>query len=118
MALTAQPMSTQPKSQPLLTLDKSLSAKELVDTRDNFSAIVVAGAHLWLGGDEGTRIDRMIQDGAGNFGSHRRFDLSTILSLPSVDTEIDIEGLDFNGGYLWLIGWMCRKRRRAPNLIR
>src|SRR5215510_6632520 len=40
MALTAQPMSTQPKSQPLLTLDKSLSAKELVDTRDNFSAIV------------------------------------------------------------------------------
>jgi len=107
--------SVEPKSRPFLTLDKTLPPAELTDARNNFSAIVLAGGHLWLGGDEGTLIDRMTPDGAGNFGAHRRFDLATVLALPvpGADSEIDIEGLDFNGGYLWIVGSHSLKRKKA-----
>ena len=71
-----------PLSSPILRLDPSLTKKELAKIRDNFSAIVLHGSHLWLGGDEGTSIDRMTLDADGNFGSHTRFDLAPLLKLP------------------------------------
>ena len=38
----------------------------------------------------------------GDFGSHQRFDLEPLLKLPDgTKGEIDIEGLDVDGGYLW-----------------
>ena len=73
--------------------------------------------HLWLGGDEGTSIDRMTRDWSGNFGSHKRFDLKDLLKLPGgTKEEIDIEGLDVNGGYLVrLIGSHSAKRKKAED---
>ena len=95
-----------------LTLDKNLP--NLEDIRNNFSAIVAAGNFLWLGGDEGTQIDRMTADSAGNYGAHRRFELASLLpDLPAGGTEIDIEGLDEDQGYLWLIGSHSKKRKKA-----
>lgn len=97
-------------------LDTAIPAEHLPDIRDNFSAIALSGGHLWLGGDEGTQIDRMTADRAGNFGQHQRFDLAALLKLPSgADSEIDIEGLDFNGGYLWMIGSHSLKRAKADD---
>jgi Protein of unknown function (DUF3616) len=93
-------MPDTPKSSPILRLDPTLSKKELAKIRDNFSAVVLHGSHLWLGGDEGTSLDRMTRDAVGNFGSHTRFDLAPLLRLPGGGAEIDIEGLDVDGGYL------------------
>src|SRR5688500_3728602 len=106
-------MPDRPKRSPILRLDPTLSKKELEKIRDNFSAVVLHGSHLWLGGDEGTSIDRMTQDSDGNFGSHTRFDLAPLLNLPGGEEEIDIEGLDVDGGYLWMIGSHSLKRKKA-----
>jgi Protein of unknown function (DUF3616) len=87
--------------------------KDLPKARDNVSAIVLRGDHLWLGGDEGTSIDRMTRNAVGDFDSHTRFDLHGILKLPAAPKEeIDIEGLDVDGGYLWLIGSHSAKRKK------
>ena len=106
-------MPDVPLSSPILRLDSSLPKEELAKIRDNFSAVVLHGSHLWLGGDEGTSIDRMTRDADGNFGSHTRFDLAPLLKLPGGGGEIDIEGLAVDGGYLWLIGSHSLKRKKA-----
>ena len=106
-------MPEVPLSSPFLRLDPSLPKKELAKIRDNFSAVVLHGSHLWLGGDEGTSIDRMTREADGNFGSHTRFDLAPLLQLPGGGEEIDIEGLAVDGGYLWLIGSHSLKRKKA-----
>ena len=46
-------MADKPKSV-LLRFNPGLPPKELKKVRDNVSAIVLDGNHLWLGGDEGT----------------------------------------------------------------
>ena len=98
-------MADRPKRHPILRFNPALSKKDLEKVRDNVSAIVVDGNHLWLGGDEGTSIHRMTRDASGNYGDHTTFELKDILKLPApAKEEIDIEGLDVNGGYLWLIG--------------
>jgi hypothetical protein len=60
-------MADVPLSTPVLRLDSSIPKKELAKIRDNFSAIVLQDSHLWLGGDEGTSIDRLTR------GRRRRF---------------------------------------------
>jgi hypothetical protein len=98
---------------PTLTFNASLG--DVDDLRNNLSAIVLQGPHLWLGGDEGTLLDRLTKDAAGNYGAHKRFELSTLLNLADKGpkrAEMDIEGLDFDGGYIWVTGSHCRKRKR------
>ncbi len=101
----------------ILTLDPAIPSADRLKIRDNFSAIVSAGKHLWLGGDEGTAVDRMTVDASGNFGQHQRTDLGKFFKLAADDQgvikEIDIEGLDLNGGYLWVVGSHCLKRKKA-----
>jgi len=113
------PKFAKPKSQPILSLDPSLgSKKDLAKIRDNFSAIVLTGDYVWLGGDEGTQIDRMKRGHGGDFAQHRRFDLGPLVSLPvqgSKPSEIDIEGLDFDGSCLWLVGSHSLKRKKVED---
>lgn len=101
----------------MLRLDPSLgSKKDLAKIRDNLSAIVLAGNHVWLGGDEGTHLHRMTRDADGNFGDHERFDLLSLLDLPDQrgkPSEIDIEGLDVDEGFVWLVGSHSRKRKKV-----
>jgi hypothetical protein len=78
----------------------------------NFSGIVVDGDLLWLGIDEGTQIDRFKRDASGNYGSQRRFPLSPLLDLPGGKSEIDIEGLCLDSGYLWISGSHSLKRQK------
>jgi hypothetical protein len=112
-------MSDTHKSSPILRLDSALPKKELQKIRDNFSAVVLHENRLWLGGDEGTSIDLMSRDAAGDFGSHQRFDLQPLLKLPDEgEGEIDIEGLDADGGYLWLIGSHSLKRKKPARIPR
>jgi hypothetical protein len=107
-------MPDVPKSAPILRFDPALPKKDLDKIRDNVSAIVLEGDHLWLGGDEGTSIHRMTREASGNFGGHTSFDLFGTLQLPGpAKEEIDIEGLDVDGGYLWLVGSHSAKRKKA-----
>lgn len=64
-----------------------------------------------MGGDEGTSIERFTAEPGGGFGQHRRFDLAPLLGLTG-NTEIDLEGIDFDGGYLWVVGSHSLKRTK------
>ena len=110
-------MTAKPLSKPLLSLDPTLgSPEDLAQIRNNLSAIVVADNHIWLGGDEGTQLHRMTRDSNGNFGDHKRFDLAPLIHLPdqgAKPSEVDLEGLDFNEGFVWLVGSHSRKRKKV-----
>lgn len=109
-------MPDVPKSSPVLRFDPALPKKALQKVRDNVSAIVVDRDHLWLGGDEGTSIHRMTREASGDFGRHTSFELKDTLRLPGpAKEEIDIEGLDVDGGYVWLIGSHSAKRKKAED---
>ena len=98
----------------MLRFNAAVLKKDLAKARDNLSAVVLRDIHLWLGGDEGTSIDRMTRDANGNFGDHARFDLKDLLELPApAKEEIDIEGLDVEGVYVWAIGSHSAKRNLA-----
>jgi Protein of unknown function (DUF3616) len=109
-------MFDKAKSSPILRFDDKLFKKDddIEKVRDNVSAVVLRGDHLWLGGDEGTAIDRMTRSASGDFEGHVRFELSDRLALAAAPKEeIDIEGLDVDGGYLWLIGSHSAKRKKV-----
>lgn len=104
-----------PKATPQRTvsLDPNLASETLKSLRDNLSALTMSEGHLWIGADEGTMIERLTPTPKGNFNQHQRFDLNKVLTLPAGDTsEIDIEGLDFQEGYLWVSGSHSIKRKK------
>ncbi len=108
-------MQQEPIRSPLLQFSSAIPPEDLENLRDNLSAIVLDGDHLWLGGDEGTEIHRMTREASGDFADHTSFQLKEMLGLPGpAEEEIDIEGLDIDGGYLWLIGSHSAKRKK-PN---
>lgn len=107
-------MFSEPIFSPLLGFDNGLPSESLDKVRDNLSAIVLDGDQLWLGGDEGTAVHRMTRDASGNFSEHTSFELKEMLGLPGkVEEEIDIEGLDVDSGYLWLVGSHSAKRKKS-----
>jgi Protein of unknown function (DUF3616) len=90
---------------------------------DALSAVVLIREELWVASDELTSVERLTLRGGGLFGGHRSFELQGPLSLPAtgkkkpdgkkVDQEIDLEGLDFDGQYLWLVGSHSIKRKKV-----
>jgi hypothetical protein len=80
----------------------------------NLSGAAQTGTNLWLACDEGTYLERLTAQPSGwTFAAHRRFPLAEYLDLPGgEEEEIDIEGLDYSGGYIWLVGSHSLKRRR------
>lgn len=93
---------------PVVRLDPQ--TPDLQAVLENLSAMALVGEDLWLGGDEGTCLERVTRDGP-DFAKHRRFDLAEILDLPAT-SEIDIEGMDHDGGHLWVIGSHSLRRKK------
>jgi hypothetical protein len=58
-------VADRPTSSPILRFSAELLKKDLAKARDNLSAVVLRDNRLWLGGDEGTSIDRMTRDPSG-----------------------------------------------------
>ncbi len=82
----------------------------------NLSAALEVERDLWLGADEGTTIDRLSPTGPAEYGRHATFDLSGMLDLPGdTDEEIDIEGLAYADGCLWITG-SHSVRRSGPEV--
>lgn len=84
-----------------LLFDPTRSAETL---HGELSAAVEIGRDLWLAADEGASVERLSPLAEG-YGAHASFRLADYLNLSkAADEEIDIEGLDYDDGYLWLVG--------------
>ncbi|NJO44077.1 MAG: DUF3616 domain-containing protein [Cyanobacteria bacterium CRU_2_1] len=80
----------------------------------DLSTVTIADNHLWMASDETTAIERLSQIDPWTFGNQESFELENYLDQFSQDDkEIDIEGLDYRDGYLWLIGSHSTKRKKA-----
>jgi hypothetical protein len=85
------------------------------DIRDGLTAVVLHDSQLWLACDEGCRIEHLSQaDDRTSFEAHGVFPLDDLRTLPADGTqEADVEGLDVDDGYLWLVGSHSVKRKGA-----
>jgi hypothetical protein len=69
-----------------------------------------------LGTDELTAIERFtqIEGDQGVFGEHKRFYFKDFIKEFDEDKgEVDVEGLDYDDGYLWVIGSHSSKRKKV-----
>jgi hypothetical protein len=86
-----------------------------LDRSGDLSAVVWAPeGYLWLASDESTSIECLQPSDGSAFGQHQSFDLASL--LPGFDPglgEVDIEGLDLQDHYLWLVGSHSRTRPKA-----
>ncbi|MBD2576375.1 DUF3616 domain-containing protein [Oscillatoria sp. FACHB-1406] len=81
---------------------------------DELSAVALTPeGNLWLGSDEGLGIERLSPTEADTFGHWRHFPLSPFFPFLDPKTEIDVEGLDYADGYLWVVGSHSTKRKKA-----
>ncbi|NJM20489.1 MAG: DUF3616 domain-containing protein [Richelia sp. RM1_1_1] len=100
-------------------LEYFLLTRVLLDFEQNASDIISdisAGTFsddgsLWVGSDEMVGVERLSPIDCHYYGKHQRFLLKDYLDLFD-DDEIDIEGMDFSGGYLWLTGSHSTKRKK------
>lgn len=84
--------------------------------RDGLSAAVARGHTLWLANDESCTLERLTRVSAAghalHYAAHVQFALRDYLELPCPRSEIDIEGLDIDGDWLWLVGSHSLKREK------
>jgi hypothetical protein len=97
----------------MITLDLRLASN---DSAKSLSAVAAVDDLLWLASDETRAVLLMNAINQQSFGFIGEFDLddaSLSLDLPGdPDDEIDIEGMDLGGGYLWVIGSHSSSRDR------
>jgi hypothetical protein len=68
---------------------------------------------LWVGSDELTTIERLFPVDHHVFGEHESVAIANFIELFDQDSEIDIEGLDYNEPYLWFTGSHSTKRKKT-----
>ncbi len=100
-------MQTKPRS---ITLDFADAENGSVH-RCELSSVVQVGQDLWLGSDEGATLERLSPTKGRTYGHHRSFELADYIDLPDAKEEVDIEGLAYDGGYLWLVGSHSVRRK-------
>jgi len=105
---------TKSRRSVLLCFAPGASDPEDEPLHGQLSAAVQVGRDLWLASDESATVERLSPVKRGVYGAHRSFSLGDLLELPGgADAEVDVEGLDHDGGYLWLVGSHALKRRKA-----
>lgn len=105
---------TRPSRTVLLHFAADADAKGEDGLTGQLSAVVQVHGDLWLASDESNSVERLTRTKAGEYGQHRTFRLADYLELPDGDeSEIDIEGLAADDGYLWIAGSHGLKRRKA-----
>lgn len=109
---SSPPKPAEPDGTVLLRVTAADGDEEGV-LREDLSAIVHAGPHLWTASDETAALERLSRTEDGVYGAHRSFHLSEYITLPGdVDGEVDIEGLAWAPPYLWLVGSHSLKRKK------
>lgn len=95
------------------------------ELRDGLSVVVQIGDTLWVANDETISLERLSLTAGNTTGNirygrnHTQFSLDHYLRLPIPPTndladleEIDVEGLAYEDGYLWLVGSHSLKRKK------
>jgi Protein of unknown function (DUF3616) len=73
--------------------------------RSDLSTVAAAGRCLWVANDEFATVERLVRQDDGSYAGHEMVHLGTLFDLPEgAEGEMDIEGLDVDGGYLWVAG--------------
>jgi hypothetical protein len=98
--------------------DPALDTQVREDIAKNLSGVVFSqqGKYLWLGTDEMAAIERFtrLENNPGVFGSHQRFYLKDLIDgFDENQGEVDVEGLDYADGYLWIVGSHSSKRKKV-----
>ena len=101
------PPTTAPVGEECLVLDAMFG--DMDDPTQNLSAAARDGRTLFLGGDEGAHIERLVRDGDA-WNGHTRIALDTFLDLENASEEADVEGLATDDGWLWVMGSHARTR--------
>jgi hypothetical protein len=83
--------------------DELAHANEAV--RSDLSTVAAAGRCLWVANDELATIERLLRQDDGSYAGHETVQLAELFDLPEgAEGEMDIEGLDVDGGWLWVVG--------------
>ncbi|MEM8640777.1 MAG: DUF3616 domain-containing protein [Cyanobacteria bacterium P01_G01_bin.54] len=83
------------------------------DLVQQLSAIAFSpDGHLWVGSDEFLTLERLSPLGTNLYGQHQTFHLADFFKLADTESEIDIEGLSYSHGYLWVVGSHSAKRKK------
>lgn len=88
------------------------------DIRKGLSAVVLRSTDLWLACDEGCRLERLSRAGGPEplFSGHAVFELADLINLPAgAEEEADVEGLDIDDDWLWLVGSHSVKRKKPKD---
>ncbi|MBE9048504.1 DUF3616 domain-containing protein, partial [Pleurocapsales cyanobacterium LEGE 10410] len=80
---------------------------------DISAAAFSSDGNLWVGSDEMLGVECLSMIGDRKYGNHRRFLLKDYIELFNTDDEMDIEGMDYADGYLWLTGSHSTKRKKV-----
>ncbi|QDU73125.1 hypothetical protein Pan97_00920 [Bremerella volcania] len=83
-----------------------------IDSSNDISAIAVieGGQFVAIAGDEGASVQILRRRGPGDYDVHDAIDLSE--QLDDDESEIDIEGLAFSGGRLYVLGSHSKRRAK------
>ena len=101
-----------------ITIDfENAVSEKLLDKniRDGISSIACTGKYLWIAGDENISIQRLELLEDGSYGKAKNYFLKDFIELPVPDDEADIEGMDVDGNYLWIVGSHSYKRKKIRN---
>jgi hypothetical protein len=81
--------------------------------RSELSAVADVGSCLFTANDEFATVERLVRQEDGNYGHHKSFQLAEFFDLPDgPGGGMDIEGLDAEAGYLWIVGSHSVTRRK------
>ncbi|MGE3508061.1 MAG: DUF3616 domain-containing protein [Vicinamibacterales bacterium] len=106
----------KPASRLTLAFDPDrLQVGDGTDLRTGLSAAAMTDQYLFVACDEGCRLERLtLEPRRARADRHETFELDRLLKLPGKpDAEADIEGMDVDDGWLWLVGSHSVKRRKA-----
>ena len=109
----ADPIAPAPPAPERVLLAFDPAQRDDDAVRLDLSAITRVGDELWMASDEHATVERLSLGLGGAYDRHARFRLADTLDLPGDDDdEIDVEGLDFDGGHLWIVGSHSVRRRQ------
>lgn len=96
-----------------ILLNFEIRASDVVS--DISAAAFSPDGYLWIGSDEMIGIERLEPLGNYSYGKHQRFLLEDYIDLFNSEDEVDIEGMDYSQGYLWLTGSHSTKRKKVKD---
>ena len=96
-----------------ILLDFEAKASDIIG--DISAAAFSPDGNLWVGSDEMIGVECLSAVGNHRYGKHKRFLLKDYVELFNTDDEIDIEGMDYSDGYLWLTGSHSTKRKKVKD---